>query len=176
MICEKCQLPDSQHDLDDQMCQVFGVLVCKTCKVTYPEDYRLLPKTTVKSEFLLTDEELADETLLPHLEKPNPKSSRWKNMQLYLRKQVVTFAISKWGSLDALQEAKLDRKATTTKAKVRKYEQKVSELRRRTRLENWQAKRARKQMAKVHRHTFIVNEHIKTCKECGFEVRFETIE
>lgn len=53
-------------DLDDQMRQVFGVLVCTNCKKENPDSYSLLTKTECKEDYLLT--ERASPSLLPPLQ------------------------------------------------------------------------------------------------------------
>jgi DNA-repair protein complementing XP-A cells len=82
--------------------QVFDIKVCKSCKDKYPEKYSLLTKTECKEvgraqptwnlltaqDYLLTDPELKDEDLLPHLLRPNPHASTYSNMMLFMREQV----------------------------------------------------------------------------------------
>lgn len=87
------------------MNQVFSIRVCKKCKEKFPEKYSLLTKTECKEvsprvglqsfgqligsqDYLLTDPELKDEDLLPHLLRPNPHASTYSNMMLFLREQV----------------------------------------------------------------------------------------
>jgi len=84
--------------------QVFGVLVCKRCKNERPEKYSLLTKTECKEDYLLTDPELKDEDLLPHLLKANPHASTYSNMMLYLRCQVEEVALKKWGGEEGLDQ------------------------------------------------------------------------
>jgi DNA-repair protein complementing XP-A cells len=78
------------------------VRVCTACKKKFPEKYSLLTKTECKEvrtpfcrsrrnsrqDYLLTDPELKDEDLLPHLLRPNPYASTYSNMMLFLRVQV----------------------------------------------------------------------------------------
>ena len=77
-----------------------------SCKYKFPDKYSLLTKTEAREDYLLTEPELKDPELLPHLEKPNPHKSTWNNMMLFLRYQVEEYALSerKWGSAEKLDE------------------------------------------------------------------------
>ncbi|KAL4069450.1 XPA protein C-terminus-domain-containing protein [Scleroderma citrinum] len=96
--CKECQT----IDIDYTFRKVFGCLVCNRCKEKYAEKYSLLTKTECKEDYLLTDAELRDRELLPHLLKANPHKSTFANMMLFLRCQVEDFAWKKWGSPEAL--------------------------------------------------------------------------
>jgi len=82
-------------------------------------------------DYLLTDPELRDEELLPHMLKANPHHSTFSNMMLYLRMQVEAFAWRKWGSPDAL-DAEYERRESEKKRKRgKKFEDGLKELRKR---------------------------------------------
>lgn len=49
-------------------------------------------------------DELKDESILPHLLRPNPHGGSFSNMMLYLRMQAEEFAFKKWGSEQGLDE------------------------------------------------------------------------
>ncbi|TQS32303.1 hypothetical protein Golomagni_07383, partial [Golovinomyces magnicellulatus] len=68
-VCESCGSPEI---IDHPFKKVFGILVCRKCERDKPEAYSLLTKTEVKQDYLLTDAELKDEELMPHLLKANP--------------------------------------------------------------------------------------------------------
>ncbi|KAK5112702.1 hypothetical protein LTR85_011213 [Meristemomyces frigidus] len=141
-ITKKCQECNSL-EIDWQWDELLHCQVCHTCKDKFPEKYSLLTKTEAKEDYLLTDPELRDETLLPHLEKPNPHKSTWNNMMLYVRYQVEEYAFSdkKWGSAEALDE-EFQRRLDETKArKEKKFRNKLNELKKRTRVDAY--KRAR---------------------------------
>ncbi len=87
--CENCGSPEI---VDHPFKRVFGIMVCKKCEREKPEIYSLLTKTEVKEDYLLTDAELKDEELLPHLLKANPHKATYSNMMLFCRKQVEEFA------------------------------------------------------------------------------------
>ena len=49
-------------------------------------------------------DELKDESILPHLLRPNPHGGTFSNMMLYLRVQAEEFAYKKWGSEQGLDD------------------------------------------------------------------------
>ncbi|KAJ9642892.1 DNA repair protein rad14 [Coniosporium tulheliwenetii] len=79
----------------------------------FPEKYSLLTKTEARDDYLLTDPELKDTEILPHLLKPNPHKSTFASMHLYLRYQV--------------EEEEPE--------KEKKFSTKLAELKKRTRVE-----------------------------------------
>ncbi|KAH6608214.1 hypothetical protein Trco_004527 [Trichoderma cornu-damae] len=130
--CREC----SSLEIDFVWEEVFRVCVCSKCKDKYPEKYSLLTKTECKEDYLLTDPELRDPELLPHLNKPNPHKSHWHDMMLFLRFQVEEYAIgTKWGSAEAL-DAEYERREAQKKArKEAKFKEKLLDLKRKTRTE-----------------------------------------
>lgn len=130
--CREC----SSLEIDFVWEEVFHICVCNNCKDKYPEKYSLLTKTECKEDYLLTDPELRDPELLPHLNKPNPHKSHWHDMMLFLRFQVEEYAIgTKWGSAEAL-DAEYERRETQKKArKEAKFKEKLLDLKRKTRTE-----------------------------------------
>ncbi|KAI8847721.1 XPA protein C-terminus-domain-containing protein [Chytridium lagenaria] len=91
-------------DIDVNYQQHYGVVVCRECRDKNTEKYSLLTKTECKTDYLLTDSELKDHTIMPCWEKPNPHKSTYAHMLLYLRMQVENFAKEKWGSLENLDK------------------------------------------------------------------------
>lgn len=137
--CREC----GSLEIDWQWDEVLHTPVCATCKEKFPDKYSLLTKTEAKEDYLLTDPELRDVDLLPHLKKPNPHKSTWNDMMLYLRYQVEEYAFSprKWGSAEAL-DAEFERRQKETKdRKEKKFKNKLNELKKRTRVDAY--KRAR---------------------------------
>ncbi|KAH8147220.1 uncharacterized protein LAJ45_08698 [Morchella importuna] len=165
--CYECESPE----IDWKWLEVFGCRVCSKCKDAKPEKYSLLTKTEAREDYLLTDPELRDEELLPHLERPNPHRSTWNNMMLYLRYQVEAHAIKKWGGLEALDKEFEKRTEERKKRKDDKFRGKLRELKKKTRVESW-----RKNAGSKHEHVWGTavtkpsGEEIRTCEECGFEV------
>lgn len=137
--CRECGTLEIDWLWDDEL----KVQICATCKEKFPEKYSLLTKTEAKEDYLLTDPELKDTSLLPHLEKPNPHKSSWNNMMLYLRFQVEEYAFSeqKWGSAEAL-DAEFERRQKETKErKEKKFKNKLADLKKRTRVDAYKKAR-----------------------------------
>ncbi|MBW0467615.1 hypothetical protein O181_007330 [Austropuccinia psidii MF-1] len=163
-------------ELDFQIFQVFGVPVCLKCRNEYPERFSLLTKTECKEDYLLTDPELKDSELLPHLLKPNPHQSTYSNMMLFLREQVEAYAFSdkKWGSPEALDEEFQRREKEKRRKKNKKFEDQLKELRKRTRTNVWH-----KRQEAVHVHQFQQSQNsngkqVQRCLDCGLETECET--
>ena len=137
--CRECGTLEIDWLWDDEL----KVQVCVTCKEKFPDKYSLLTKTEAKEDYLLTDPELKDTSLLPHLEKPNPHKSSWNNMMLYLRFQVEEYAFSaqKWGSAEALDEEFERRQRETKERKEKKFKSKLMELKKRTRVDAYKKAR-----------------------------------
>ena len=137
--CREC----GSLEIDWQWDEVLGAQVCNACKEKFPEKYSLLTKTEAREDYLLTDPELRDTNILPHLEKPNPHKSTWNNMMLYLRFQVEAYAFSdqKWGSSEALDDEFEKRQRQTKERKDKNFKNKLNELKKRTRVDAY--KRAR---------------------------------
>lgn len=180
--CRECGI----LEIDWQWDELLGCQVCNTCKEKIPEKYSLLTKTEAKEDYLLTDPELRDEELLPHLEKPNPHKATWNNMMLYLRFQVEEYAFSarKWGSPEAL-DAEFERRQKEAKdRKEKKFRNKLQELKKRTRVDAYKRGRAGgggdfgDTIGKgKHEHEWgrsvedpETGMSKKTCVECGMEV------
>lgn len=129
--CFECNTPE----LDFVFYNAFHVRVCKACRNKIPEKYSLLTKTECKQDYLLTDPEMRDSDLLPHLERPNPHKNTYTNMMLYVRFQVEEFAFKKWGGAEGL-DAEWERREQSKKdRKEKKYLAKINEMRKRTRAE-----------------------------------------
>uniref|UniRef100_A0A8H7Y649 DNA repair protein RAD14 n=1 Tax=Psilocybe cubensis TaxID=181762 RepID=A0A8H7Y649_PSICU len=170
--CREC----NSMDIDPTFMKVFKCLVCKPCQREYPEKYSLLTKTECKADYLLTDPELQDEELMPHLLKANPHASTYANMMLYLRWQVEDFAWKKWGSPEALDAEFERRTAEKNKKKNKKFEQSLKELRKRTKEGVWQRRKDAE-----HKHVFSQVQGIRdgigeqVCHECGFTIEVEEL-
>lgn len=127
--CYECQT----KELDFRLWRVFNARVCKDCRRKHPEKYSLLTKTECKQDYLLTESELRDKELLPHLERPNPYQQTYSNMMLYLRYQVEDFAWKKWGGPEQLDEEYEKRERLKKERKQARFEAKLKEMRNRTR-------------------------------------------
>ncbi|KAF1964272.1 DNA repair protein [Bimuria novae-zelandiae CBS 107.79] len=138
--CREC----GSLEIDWKWQDGFGIGICHTCKDKFPDKYSLLTKTEAKEDYLLTDPELKDESILPHLERPNPHKSNWQNMQLFMRLQVEHYAFSdkKWGSAEAMDEEFEKRQKASKEKKEKKFNKRLQELKKRTRVEAHKRARA----------------------------------
>ncbi|CCO26100.1 DNA repair protein rad14 OS=Schizosaccharomyces pombe (strain 972 / ATCC 24843) GN=rhp14 PE=3 SV=1 [Rhizoctonia solani AG-1 IB] len=165
--CAEC----ASIDIDHQFRKVFRINVCNNCKNEKPEKYSLLTKTECKQDYLLTDPELRDEEVMPHLLKANPHKTTWNNMMLFVRCQVEEFAFKKWDGPEGL-DAEWERRMTEKRAKrSKKFEDGLKDLRRKTKESGWA-----KRKADEHVHTYGVTDTslgVQRCTECGFEVEVE---
>ncbi|RYO91405.1 hypothetical protein DL766_001370 [Monosporascus sp. MC13-8B] len=139
--CREC----GSLEIDFVWEDVFHCAVCNACKEKMPEKYSLLTKTECKEDYLLTDPELRDEELLPHLSRPNPHKSHWHDMMLFLRWQVEEYAFGdkKWGSAEALDAEFERREADKKKRKEAKFREKLLDLKKRTRTDAYRRQQGR---------------------------------
>ncbi len=92
-VCGKCPV---DHDL----CEYFGEFVCKSCKYRLGETYKTISRSDAISQFLVPEESIKS---LQFMSKANPHNPGWTQMKLYLRKHVISLALERFGSLDALE-------------------------------------------------------------------------
>jgi DNA-repair protein complementing XP-A cells len=184
--CREC----NSLEIDWKWQDIFGISVCNACKEKEPDKYSLLTKTEARDDYLLTDPELKDEDLLPHLERPNPHKQSFHAMQLFLRLQVEAYAFSpqKWGSAEALDEEYEKRREVSKARKEKKFKNKLEDLKKRTRVEAYKRARlgsgADVQFGQKIKGRYDKHEHEwgrsvldpetgmtrKRCEECGMEV------
>jgi len=166
--------------------EVFNVQVCSRCKDKNEQKYSLLTKTECKTDYMLTEPELADTDLLPRLLKPNPHKAHWHDMSLFLRFQVEEYAIkTKWGSAEAMDAEFERRQAGKEVQRDKKFKKGLAELEKKTRGESiLRRKREKNKKAQFgdriddgkHVHTFGIGVEgedgatIRTCTECGHEI------
>ncbi|KAG8163107.1 hypothetical protein KVR01_007585 [Diaporthe batatas] len=128
--CREC----GSLEIDWAWEEVFGCCVCGGCKEKFPEKYSLLTKTECREDYLITDPELRDKDLLPHLSRPNPHKTHWHDMMLFLRYQVEDYAFNtKWGSAEALDAEFARREAAKKKRKEEKFRGRLLDLKKKTR-------------------------------------------
>ncbi|KAF3906410.1 hypothetical protein ABW20_dc0105101 [Dactylellina cionopaga] len=172
--CFECE----SLELDWKFLDIFNSRVCGKCKDALPDKYSLLTKTECREDYLLTDPELRDEELLPHMDKPNPHKSNWATMNLYLRYQVEEFAWKKWGSPEAL-DAEYERRTEEAKRrKDAKFQKRLLDLKKRTRVETWKRNgrfEGSNRGKHIHEWGELVEKDgegmgVKTCADCGMEV------
>lgn len=181
--CREC----GAAEIDWKWEEVFGCRVCSACKDKLPDKYSLLTKTEAREDYLLTDPELKDPDLLPHLERPNPHKATWNNMQLYLRYQVEEYAFSekKWGGPERLDAEFEKRQKETKRRKEDKFKAKLLDLKKRTRVEAYKRGKGAgggefgdkiERRGEKHEHEWGIplenaeGATVKQCIECGMEI------
>ncbi|XP_068783192.1 DNA repair protein complementing XP-A cells isoform X1 [Struthio camelus] len=169
LICEDC----GKEFMDSYLMQHFDWATCDNCRDA-EDKHKLITRTEAKEEYLLKDCDLDKrEPVLRFILKKNPHNSRWGDMKLYLKLQVIKRSLEVWGSEESLQEAKELRRDNREKMKQKKFDKKVKELRRAVRSSLW------KKEASIHEHDYGPEENIeedmykKTCTICGHELTYE---
>jgi hypothetical protein len=71
------------------------------------EEYELVNKTELSSEYLLTESSIK---MMKFLLKDNPKNPHWSQMKLYLKKHAIEKSIARWGSFELMLAEKDRRK------------------------------------------------------------------
>ena len=88
-------------------------------------------RTMAKKEFLLKDEDLDyRRPTLKFISRKNPHNPRYGDMKLYLVAQLQERAVLVHGSLEKLEELKQDRVKKREANIERKFERKISKMRR----------------------------------------------
>ncbi|KAM9507645.1 DNA repair protein complementing XP-A cells [Guaruba guarouba] len=169
LICGDC----GKEFMDSYLMQHFDWATCDNCRDT-EDKHKLITRTEAKEEYLLKDCDLDKrEPVLRFIVKKNPHNSRWGDMKLYLKPQVIKRSLEVWGSEESLQEAKELRRGNREKMKQKKFDKKVKELRRAVRSSLWKKKTS------IHEHEYGPEENIdestykKTCTVCGHELTYE---
>jgi DNA-repair protein complementing XP-A cells len=165
--CKDC----GSLQLDAELFTHYHIHVCSDCRQDKPDKYSLLTKSEAKQDYLLTDEELRDTSVMPFWQRPNPHKKAFADMKLYLREQVEQFSFKKWGGEEGLDK-EYERRVNTKQAKKQKeFKQKMSDLKKRTRTSVWAEKKEEQ-----HRHEFIDDGNgISKCITCGLQVEVETL-
>lgn len=162
-------------ELDANLHTNFGVRVCRKCMREKPEKYSLLTKTECREDYLLTEPELQDTSLLRRIEKPNPHG--FSRMQLFLRLHVEEFAWKKWGSAEGLDAEWERREKARLDRRDKRYQAKMKEMRKKTRAEEYTRKmRNGHGLGERHVHTWLAPLATKAsavvrrrCTDCGIE-------
>ncbi|RLV89989.1 DNA repair protein RAD14 [Spathaspora sp. JA1] len=161
-------------DIDANLMTNFQVRACRKCVKAHPEKYSLLTKTECREDYLLTEPELKDVSLLPRIEKPNPHG--YSRMQLFIRFQVEEFAWKKWGGAQQLDEEWERREQQRIKRRDKKYQDSLREMRKKTRAEEYTRKLRNGQgLGERHVHDWSAPVSIgdnlvkRRCIDCGIE-------
>ncbi|KTW26601.1 DNA repair protein [Pneumocystis carinii B80] len=167
--CKECE----SVELDFKFLEIFNARVCYKCKKALPDKYSLLTKTECKEDYLLTNSELHDKEILPHMRKSNPRKPEWSTMMLFLRYQVEEFAWKKWGGPEKLDKEWQRRLEEKKLRKDKRLQKKIQELKKHTRTTQYIEKIRRKQTKHIHNFSLPIIDSstgltIKKCS-CGFE-------
>ncbi|AAS53197.2 AFL177Wp [Eremothecium gossypii ATCC 10895] len=153
-LAPKCTQCNINTEMDPVMKDVFHLQVCKSCVKAHPEKYSLLTKTECKEDYFLTDPELNDASLFDRLEKPNPHSGTFAHMQLFVRCEIEKYAFEKWGGEEGLDNEWQRREEGKIERREKKYQQKVREMRLKTRAQEFTTRLKEKKYGKDHTHEF----------------------
>jgi DNA repair protein len=82
----------------------FNVSVCFRCQRAHPHRYALVTQTSCLQTYLLPLQMI--QSRLGFIEKNNPHKQAWGSMKLYWKQQVLALVREKYGSVQALEEAK----------------------------------------------------------------------
>lgn len=163
-------------EVDSNLYTNFGARVCRRCAREKPDKYALLTKTECREDYLLTEPELKDTSILRRIEKPNPHG--FLRMQLFLRYQVEEFAWKKWGSAEGLDHEWEKRERVRLERKDKRYRDKLKEMRKKTRAEEYTRKlRNGQSLGERHVHEWSAplaiggDERLvkRRCIDCGIE-------
>lgn len=155
--CKFCSDPE----VDEEIHNIFKIDCCRKCRF---KELKFVTKTTCKSEYLLTEEELKQ---FPYMEKPNPHKGAWNEMHLYLKEEIEDFAIKKHGSLDKIETLKDEIKAKRREKQLNKVKKNIKKTKRST-------VSIKPTFTKKHKHNFKQVGNKGIC-ECGMEIDMETI-
>lgn len=145
--------------LDSEIKSIFDINICNTCSKT---ELNFITKTKCMQTYLLTSEELKH---FKCLSRPNPHKGTWNDMQLFIEKQIVDFAIKKHGELINIEKLKNDRKIKNKNKKLETVKKRVKELKRKTFLTKENEK---------HVHSFVNHGKYSIC-ECGMKIEEEEL-
>ncbi|ODN87378.1 DNA repair protein [Cryptococcus wingfieldii CBS 7118] len=175
--CADCGSLEIDHVFE----KTFGVRVCRKCQKEKPEKYSLLTKTECKEDYLLTDPELRDEDLIPHLLRPNPYASNYSNMMLFMRAQVEKVAYDKWGGDEGLDKEWERREEFKKRKREEKFEAGLRDLRKRTRNNLYQRKQDAQHVHEYEDVEQVYDEEegstkvVQRCFGCGAEQEMEVL-
>jgi len=169
LLCELCE----KEFMESFLLSKFNYPVCDNCRDEDEHDY--ITRTDAKTNYLLKDEDLDKrEPILKFLLRKNPRNSHWGDMKLYLHLQIKKRAMEVWGSEEKLEEAKINRVDNREKAKQKKFNKKLKELRNSVRSSLW-----RKDLS-GHQHEYgeeeydeDEDEYSRTCASCGHVWSYE---
>lgn len=170
LFCESC----NKEFMDSFLYTKFEEPVCDTCRQE-EDKFPLITKTEAKKKYLLKDADFdIREPELKFILKKNPHNQRWGDMKLYLESQVKRRSLEVWESEEKIEEAREKRHDNREKAKQKKFDKKIKDLRLSVRSSLLKKDKG------SHEHQF--NEEVydeeedvysKTCKTCNYTMTYE---
>lgn len=153
--CSYCKIPD----IDQQMKRLFNIICCNSCRRT---ELKFITKTTCKNDYLISEEELRQ---FKHVDLPNPRKESWNDMQLFLKSQIEEYALERYGTLEKIEELKIQRAKDRKARKLNKVKKNIKKLKKGV---------VHIDTRKKHRHKFVQKGKKGVC-ECGMTIEMEEI-
>ncbi|XP_037041672.1 DNA repair protein complementing XP-A cells homolog [Bradysia coprophila] len=174
VVYQTC-LDCSKEFVESYLMTHFNYLVCDACRDS-EEKHSLITRTEAKTEYLLKDCDLDKrEPILKFILRKNPHNVRWGDMKLYLHLQIEQRALEVWGSEEQLIKEREERDEKRDKAKLKKYNKNLKQLRMEVRSSLFD-----RTSAGPHKHVYgeeTYNEenddYTHSCMECGFSETYE---
>lgn len=172
---EKCVECDDSFT-DSWLMTNFAYSACDKCRDS-DDRHSLITRTEAKNEYLLKDCDLdRREPPLKYIERQNPHNVRWGTMKLYLHLLVEKRALEVWGTEERLMEELALRDEKRDKAKHKKYNKNMKQLRMEMRSSLYDGRTVKG----PHTHEYgeeTYNEdddnYSHSCTICGFVETFE---
>ncbi|XP_052796367.1 DNA repair protein complementing XP-A cells homolog [Mya arenaria] len=170
LLCSSC----GKDFMDSYFLTKFDESVCDVCRQN-EDKFPIITRTEAKKKYLLKDVDFdRREPELKFILRKNPHNQRWGDMKLYLECQVERRALEVWGSEEKMEEARQQRSDNKEKAKQKKFDKKVKDLRLAVRSSLLKKDRGK------HEHEFgqekydeEEDEYSKTCTTCGYTMNYE---
>lgn len=170
--CIECK----EEFADSYLYKNFDYSACDKCK-DLDEKHELITKTDARNEFLLKDCDFDKrKPQLKFISRKNPHKSTWAEMKLYLKLQVQQRAMEIYGNDAKIEEEKRAREEKREISKIKKYNKKLSSLRKNVRATLYD------KTYKAHQHDYGkstynqgTDEYSHTCLTCGFVETYEEL-
>ncbi|KJH45652.1 DNA repair protein [Dictyocaulus viviparus] len=170
--CIKCNLPM----FDSWLWERYNHPVCDSCRDDSGE-HRLIPRTEVKSAYLLKDCDLdLRKPPLRYWAKKNPHNPRYGDMKLYLKCQVIQRVLDVFGSWERFESEKVLRSSLKETRAEKNFEKKVKEMRQHIR----GLGQVKIKEHATHEHVYgeetydsTKDEYSKECIHCSYVLKYE---
>eukprot|EP00981_Chlorochromonas_danica_P010508 scaffold3243_cov173-Ochromonas_danica.AAC.41 len=126
--CEQINEEGNQckrNPIDNSLFESFGVKVCIACR-RLTDEFDLVTKADGMANYLIPSDSFQ---LLRFVTKNNPHNPGWTPMKLFLRKEVKSLAIKRFGSLENILEEKRKREEKKLQRTWKKTEEELGRTR-----------------------------------------------